>query len=637
MKVLHSWLQDYFDDPLPCAEELAELLTFHSFEIEGVEQVGDEWVIDVDVLANRGSDCLCHRGIACELATILEVPLKDPLALELPEAKPCTARIAIEANELVNRFSIAEVSGVSVGPSPEWLRTRLEALGQRSINSVVDATNFVMLALGQPLHAFDADKLSGDEKILCVRSAQPGESITTLTKDTYELTPETLLITDGNDTTPLAIAGIKGGAHAEVDAKTSNLILEAANFNYVSVRKTSQRLKLSTDASVRFQNQPSPELTRFALRDVVALILDIAGGTRAGEVDWYPTPLERLAVPVALAAINETLGTTLTESEVDAIFTQFAFTAKRTADGWSVTPPLERKDLTCSEDLIEEVGRIAGYRSLASLPLDEGRTEVAVHPLYALSERIRHLLVGAGFSEVMTYTLREKGAVELTNALASDKNFVRDSLTPGIEEALARNSYYAPLLGREDISVFEIGVVATGLTKDGFAQERTMLALGVSLTKKRKGVTADSVLAETLSLLSDELGVSLDAKAAQGVVEIDLSELVSKLPTPESYPAAPPQTGSYTPYSSYPFVLRDVAVWVPEGTTAGEVESTIREHAGMLLMRCDLFDEFSKESRTSFAFHLVFQAPDRTLTDEEVGASMDALTTVFARHAWEVR
>ncbi|NBD74083.1 hypothetical protein GVX82_03510 [Patescibacteria group bacterium] len=641
MKIARNWLQDYFDDPLPPAEELAELLTFHAFEIEGVEQVGDAWVIDVDVLANRGSDCLCHRGIARELATILGRAFADPLAEPLPEGASCDARIEIEAPELVNRFSIAEVRGVSVGPSPEWLRARLEALGQRSINNVVDATNYVMLSLGQPLHAFDADKPSGETKTLCVRRARAGESITTLTQDTYELSEETLLITDGSDRTPVAIAGIKGGAHAEVDANTRHLILEAANFNYVSVRKTSQRLKLATDASVRFQNQPAPGLTRYALRDVVALITKIAGGTYAGEVDWYPEPKTAPEVTVTLADVNALLGTAFTEDVVEEVLTRFTWTFARTGAGWRVTVPWERSDLRSTPDLVEEIGRIAGYGAITSAALAPTGTTVALDPAFALAERVRQALVAHGFSEILTYPLRQEGGVTLVNALGSDKRAVRDSLLPALAESLERNAYYAPLLGLSDVQLFEIGTVARGLTKDGYADERLMLALGVRLTKKRKGVNADALVAQALAHLEAHLGVVLgtpiEEQVREGVVEIDLAELLAQVPAPSHYPTPLPQEGGYTPASAYPFVLRDVAVWVPEGTAPEDVAAIIARAGGALLVRCDLFDEFTKDGRTSFAFHLVFQAQDRTLFDEEVGERMAAIERAFVAHSFEVR
>ena len=274
MKVSYNWLQEYFEEKLPNPGDLGDILTFHAFEIEEIEKVGDDYMIDVDVLPNRSSDCMSHRGIAREISTILDKKMKhDPLegeTLEVDESDKF--KVEVKDNELCSRYAIAIIDGVKVGPSPEWLKKYLETLGQRSINNIVEATNYVMLNTGQPLLAFDAEKLKGGEhKKITVRSAKEGEKITTLAGDEYELDKSTLLITDGNSGLPIGIAGVKGGKIAEVDENTKDVVIESAHFNAVSVRKTSQKLKLWTDASTRFQNNPSQHLVGYALADVVEL------------------------------------------------------------------------------------------------------------------------------------------------------------------------------------------------------------------------------------------------------------------------------------------------------------------------------------------------------------------------------
>src|SRR6185369_9129230 len=287
MKISLNWLQKYFDAPLPDGEKIADAYTFHAFEIDAIE--GD--MLDVKVLPNRAADALSHRGLAKELSAILDVPVaKDPLRDPLPTwnlGGSTSLSVEIEDPKKCLRYIGAVVKGVKVGPSPAWLKEALEAVGQRSINNVVDATNFVMLDVGQPLHAFDAKKL--DEKgggyAIGVRSAKEGEKITTLTGEEYELTPNIVLITDANADAPIGIAGIKGGKRAEVTSETTDIVVESANFDGTTTRRAAQALKLFTEASQRFQNRPSPELAAYGMRDVLALITEIAGGEVEAVVD----------------------------------------------------------------------------------------------------------------------------------------------------------------------------------------------------------------------------------------------------------------------------------------------------------------------------------------------------------------
>src|SRR3989344_1506828 len=236
MKVSTIWLQTYFDAPLPTRDEVADAYTFHAFEIDSVE--GN--VLDVKVLPNRAADCLCHRGLAKELAAIINRPLKaDPLRApaQMYDIGRRTLKVKGEDPGKCPRYMVALVKGVKVGPSPDWLRQALESVGQRSINNIVDATNYVMLDLGQPLHAFDADKLTQRDGAYAIgiRAAKLGEKITTLTGDQYELTPERLVITDANADVPIAIAGVKGGKVAELGQATTDIIVESANFDGTSV------------------------------------------------------------------------------------------------------------------------------------------------------------------------------------------------------------------------------------------------------------------------------------------------------------------------------------------------------------------------------------------------------------------
>src|SRR3990167_738045 len=287
MKISKQWLDTFFNAPLLEASILADALTFHAFEIDGVEKVGNDDVLDVKVTPNRGHDALSHRGIAKELSAILKLPLaNDPFAVR-PLLAPVTTDVSVElSSKLCKRYIAGYIKGVKVGPSPEWLKTRLEAVGQRSINNVVDATNFVMFNIGQPLHAFDAGKL-GSLKI-GVRAAKDGEVMVALDKKEYTLGRSTLVITAAD--APVGIAGVKGGMPAAINETTKDIVIESANFDGVSVRKTAQALRLRTDASARFEQVLSPEIAAHGMQAVAALIQELAGGELAGFADVYSEP-----------------------------------------------------------------------------------------------------------------------------------------------------------------------------------------------------------------------------------------------------------------------------------------------------------------------------------------------------------
>lgn len=632
MKVSYNWLQEYFSDPLPSAEELAELLTFHAFEIEEVKEQGGDTIIDVDVLANRSSDCLSHRGIAREIATLLNRPLKDdpllPPAPNVAEEKPSRKfKILIADADRCPRYACAVLRGLSIGPSPEWLRERLESMGQKSINNVVDATNYVMFNLGEPLHAFDREKMTVQDGMYAIRirTARKDETIQILGGEERTLTEEDLLIVDGHSDKPLGIAGVKGGTCAEIDEDTTDIILEAAHFNYVSVRKTATRQKLWTDASVRFQNEPSPGLVPYALKAAAELIQQIAGGDIEGYADQYPKPRKIKPVSVSRAVINGILGTTLSESEIKSILDRLGFHHTEEKGAFTVTPPFERLDINIPEDVIEEIGRVYGYRNLksAELPTVERKPRVNKSMYYA--GQVRKRLAERGFSEVYTYTLQNEGDVQIANPLAEDKGCVRRDLRKGLEQSIKLNLQYVDLLGLDAIRIFEIGTV---FTNDG---ERISLAIA---SVDRKGNPDPAELGAVL----EEIGIQGEEK--EGIVEVDFSAVVAQLPEPAEYESYAPAGADvrYRPISSYPFVLRDIAVWVPKHITKEDVASVITQSGGELLKNSAHFDTFSKDRWVSYAFRLAFQSNDTTLSDADVNEVMKGITdAVNEREGWQVR
>lgn len=629
MKVSYKWLQTYFDEKLPSPDDLGKLLTFHAFEIEGIEEINGDSVIDVDILPNRSSDCLSHRGIAKEISVLLNTKLKDdPFKKELVKFDDSKSiEVNIEDEKLCSRYGAVVVNGVKIGASPKWLVEYLEALGQKSINNVVDATNYVMLNIGQPLHAFDMGKLKGDKKKITVRSAKAGEKITSLTGEEYELDESNLLITDGNSDVAIGIAGVKGGKVAEIDNKTKDIVIESANFNFVSVRKTSQKLKLWTDASIRFQNEPSAELVSYALRDVVALIQDIAGGDIEGGIDVYTGIEEKKPVSVKLSEINTLLGSDIKESEVNDIFDRFDFEYTSKDGVFTVTPPFERTDIEIKEDLIEEVGRVYGYKNVKSVPLSSIDKKPRINKVYYYASLIRSVLVEKGFSEVYTYTFTNSGDIEMENPLASDKGFLRNNLSDGISNSLDLNSKNVPLLGLERIKEFEIGTV---FNKNG---EYLSIAIGGS------GKKVEKIINEVIDLLEEKIGKKPSGKIVDGILEFNLTDLVKNLKDPEEYiEFSKKDIVTFIPISPYPFMLRDIAVWVPSSVKEIDIVEIIKEKGSDLLIRIDHFDVFEKDDKTSYAFHLVFQSNKKTLSDEEVNKIMEGVTSSLDGHSdWEVR
>ncbi len=436
MKVIHSWLQEYVGEALPDATTVDELLTFHSFEMEGIEEVAGETVLDVDVLPNRSSDCLCHRGIAREIATLLDTELAhDPLAKPVDMKTGSKVSITIEDESLCHRFTAAVVEGVTVKETPDWLKARLEALGQRSINNVVDATNYVMFAIGQPTHVFDLDKLTKDatgHANITIRNGREGETLELLGGDVIESNEDTLHLVDGNSNTLLDLAGIKGGTVAEFTEDSTNLVITSGNFNYQSVRKTAQRTRVFTEASQRFQNEPSPELAGYGLEAVATLILDLAGGELDGIVDSYLATRTNPEVVVTTTKTNRLLGLKLTTDEIASIISRTGSSVVVEDDTVKATGPWERTDLTIEEDFIEEVGRIYGLDKIVSVTPEVSDVQT-INKRHYYSDAIRKVLIEAGFSEVITSSFHKKGKIQLRNALASDKSYVRGNLRKNIE------------------------------------------------------------------------------------------------------------------------------------------------------------------------------------------------------------
>ena len=607
MKISRDWLQTYFEKELPDASVLAEALTFHAFEVESVE--GD--VLDVKVTPNRGHDCLCHYGIAKELSAILNetfIPQKHENGVEDMLSKKTDAIVVSINNPLCKRYIAGYLKGVKIGPSPEWLRKRIEAIGQKSINNVVDATNYVMFNIGQPLHVFDAGKLKKQESYaISVRMAKKGEAMLTLDDKEYTFTDAMMVITDMHADAIIGIAGIKGGKMSGVDEGTTDIILEAANFDGVSVRRAAQALKLRTDASERFQQVLSSGLAGYGMRAAVEIIQKIAGGELVGFADEYPEPEEERSVSISVAQINQALGTSLSESDTIDVFTRLGFSYEARGREISVRAPFERLDIVIPEDLIEEVGRLVGYDKVPSTELPVFPRSPETNENFYRSEHVREDLMSDGYSEVYTSVFANSGERAVANKVGGEQSYLRKSLIPGLEETLKRNIRNKDLLGISEVRIFEIGTIWPASSNKSEHDGKEEIVVGIASEKEG---TSERSLKDMAPVLSQEVGYE----------ELPVSA-----------------TERYQPFSRYPFIVRDIAMWIPGGVDENEVLGLIQREAGELLVHEALFDRFEKDGKVSLAFRLVFQSFDRTLTDEEANQHMKGIQATLESKGLEIR
>lgn len=604
MKISYNWLKWYTPD-VPAPEKLADVFTYHLCEVEGTEKLANGDVIfDINILPNRAHDLLSHQGVARELASQLSINYVDPTPkYKIPTSKPTDLKIKVESN-LCRRYTGRIVRNVKVGESPEWVKDHLESIEQRSINNMVDAANIVMYDCGQPIHVFDLDKVKGG---LIVRFAKEGEEITTLDNKQVKLKITDLVIADEENV--LAIAGVKGGKVAEVDENTKNIIIEIGNFDPTSVRKTGRGAGIFTDALKRFENDLSPELCDFAILEMSGLLLEYGCTEFEDVVDVYNTKPETRKLSFRVSKVSKILGLEVSSAQVEDILKRYNFVYENKGDEFEIIVPKMREDLQIEEDMAEEVGRIIGYDKVVPT-IPKINFEPKVNQTHNKIQQTRAYLLSQGYSEVMTYSFANKGEVEVL-ASASDKKFLRTNLSDGLKESLKLNKVNAPLLGLDEVKVFEIGSV---FTKD---KEEIHVAYGNKKEVKE---------------------MSLDEFCKEFSIDSFVSEQLSSKETV--------RTQKFTMWSLYPFIARDVALWVPSEVTSEQVCKVIKENTNELVVKGpDLFDSFTKPAssagggdKTSYAFRLIFQSYERTLTDDEVNGVMQNIVAKLGEFSdWQVR
>lgn len=624
MKFSYSLIKEMVPG-LPAKKRLIEELNLKSFENE--DGGGD--LINIEIPHNRYSDAASHLGVAREAAAIFNLKLKEPRGiakiLKFPKRKILNVKIG--SQNLCPRYTALLVEVGSVGQSPSWLKRHLTTCGLKPINLVVDVMNYVMLETGQPLHAFDADKI---KKGLVVRLAKRGEVITTLDNQKFKLDGEVLVIADAAG--PVAIAGIKGGKDAEVNAKTRRIIIEAANFDPVNIYQTSRKLNLITDASSRFAHGMSPSLTEIGVSRAATLLEELAGGKVKDSMDIGKALSSRQIIGFSIDKFSSLIGLNLDKKEIVPYLVRLGFkilpSGKKEFD-FLVEAPKVRTDINLFEDLVEEVARLYDYNKIPSQPPLIGMEPAKEEVTLKIKDKVRSFLVGAGFSEVYNYSFSSEGkeiSYELENPIASDKRFLRKKLKGGLQDNLRNNSRFF-----NGIRIFEIGKVFNKKTQEE-------LHLGIALNSKKDSFLE---LKGAVTHLLQQLGVVDLFFRPEGrglIVESD-GEILGEIVFLHKDSAAAEmnldklarlaeEEYEFLPLPKYPAVMRDLSLKMQEAAQVGDILNAIETAPAKDVRDVDLIDYYDPKR---FTFRLVFQSDKRTLTDEEVNKEMDLIIRVLKR------
>lgn len=596
------------------------------------EYLGKDTIFDLEITANRG-DCLSHIGIAREISAITRSKkiTKEPITLEMNnEAASSILNVEIKDQKICPQYLARVIKNVKVGPSPKWLADKITAMGYKPINNIVDITNYILFDLGQPLHAFDYDKISGHHII--VRSAHENEKIKTLDGVERILDKKTLIIADKES--PIAIAGIMGGFDSEVTAETTSIVLEAAEFDRVSIRRTAKKLGLNSEASYRFERGIDSGGIEYALNKAAKLVAELAGGTISNGIVREGEKPKNILVKIEYQKINTLLGANLPNEEMNRILNGLGFEIN---DGIA-TVPLWRKDITLWQDLAEEIGRIHDYKNVDIIPVP--KTATPKKSDYFKKEKLKDLLVESGFTESYNYAflsqadietvkIKATDLLEVANPIQPENRYLRNSILPCLLKNIAKNPTFDPIL------LFEVGKVFTkkderlsiGVVASGKNAKNIIEGVVVSITDFLK-MKKDSVNITELS--REELQRFKIKKPVTFAFEIDLTDILPKLKIDDKELNLKLNKNKvvYRPISKYPSVTRDLAFLVNKTVKTAEVKDTILETSS-LINRVELFDEFASDKlgvgMKNIAYHLYLESMDKTLTDEEADKIIKAV------------
>jgi phenylalanyl-tRNA synthetase beta chain len=600
MKISYNWLQKYFIEKLPDPETLAQGIIFHSFEVEEVDKVGDDTVFEIKILPDRAHDCLCHFGIAKEVSAIFGIKIKEEIINNSENTPKSELEIKVNSHNC-RRYMGRMIKGVKVGPSPSWLSSIMVTIGQKSINNIVDATNYVMYDIGNPIHAFDLDKLASPRII--VENAKNNEKFILL--DGKEVTLDESILTIRDEKDALAVAGVKGGKKAEIDMGTKNIIIEVANFEPVSTRKSAKKLAIFTDSAKRFENDIPPALAPVVMERITNLIKEVAGGEVSEFIDIYDNNEEVHEINFTENYLENMLGLKIPTDSINDILDRFGYKYTNDEGLYKVTIPYLRLDISGPHDMVEEIGRIYGYDKIIPI-LPKIDFNIKENKIWKNINITKDYLANLGYREVMNYAFSNKGEVEVM-ASASDKNFLRTNLTDGIKKSYELNKFNLPLLDCKEIKIFEIGTI--------FLKDAEEIRVAYGDKKEIIEMSLDNFVEEKLSL-----------------------DIHSLLNTQEEDSQGSTNMNPFKMWSIYPFISRDIAVWVPNDIDKNKLKNIlIEEGTDILIKEPYLFDLFSKDGKTSYAYRLVFQSYNKTLTDEEINPIMDKINSKISSLDWQVR
>lgn len=664
MKLSRDWLNDYVDLRDLSDEELERRFTEIGHAVESVEKHGDDTVFDLEITTNR-VDAMSHLGMARELAAALgrEITFTPPSVDA--GAIAGTFPIRIDVPDMCRRYTGAVIRGVTVRPSPPKIQRRLEAVGLRPISNLVDITNYVMMAFGHPLHAFDLDQLAGPE--IMVRAGKPGETMKTLDNEKRVLDANTIVIADRDH--PVALGGIMGGHESEIRDTTRNLLLEVAWFEPSFIRRTARRLGMKTDASYRYERRVDPNDTVAVIEAAAQMVVELAGGTREPLVDVIAKPTEAKTIRLRNAKLHAASAGVVGEGYAFDLFRRLGFGVERVEDGLSITVPTYRGDIHEEMDLIEEVLRFFGYNNVpAELPrLTTG--DVREEPIEVLEMSLRDVLVGSGLSEVVTYSFihpdynrlfSTETPIGITNAINENISSMRLSLLPGLLETVVYNRSY----GTRDGALFEVGrtyhrngngveehhraaIVMYGSIGEFWGDakrpadffdvkgivEQLAAKVHVPLTfttsddpflKKGRRATAwhnDRAVA-SVGFLSADVLQRFDIKGDVIAAEIDLEALLVARPS-----------WTMTPVTRFPGVPMILAMTHGRELEYQRIVDQIRSFDVPFLHEVGLRDRFvpeGEENTIKTTLGMWYQALDRSLTQDEVGRAHAQLAARLA-------
>ena len=663
MRVPFEWLKEFININLS-AEEVAETLTLIGLEVEAKERLDNDVIFEVNVTPNR-PDCLSIFGIARELSAALNIPLKSPEHKIKGEDLNGDFKIEILDAGLCHRYAGRVIKDVKVSHSPEWLKNRINKCGIRAINNIVDITNYVLLELGHPLHAFDLNTLA--EKTIRIGIAGKGNEIVTLDGVERKLPPDALLIWDAKN--PVAIAGIMGGSDTEVTDSTRDIFLEIAYFEPISIRRTSRTLGLKSESSYRFERGADIEFLGKALDRAASLAQEIAGGRIYKKVDVYPKRFEQVSISVRYDKVNRILGTSIPNPEMINIIKRLGIEVDISKDSFSVKPPAFRLDLKREADIIEEIARLYGYHRIkttipkASISAgNSDRKRISVL-------RIKELIRKAGFTEAINYSFMNENNLDILNIPAEDRRrktiTIRNPLRK--EDSLLRTTLIPSLIedfiynfsrGIKVIKIFEVAKVFEDIGRplpleitylDGICYMEKQPALwredansfylvkgmlealfddlhirGYTFSPSQEPflhtgqscdirVSGSSVgfLGALSPLVVDKLGLKVP-KPEIIVFEMDVDKLISMIPV----------SLEYSPIPKFPYIERDIAIIVDDRLTSSDVENLIRTYPSELIEDVSIFDLYKGENipegKKSLAFTIRYRSRHRTLTEAEV-------------------